>query len=63
MAAVRKLPNGKSEYVVEKHTRLFQICHPSLCPVFVVMVPEKELNSSERGEGGFGSTGTTGVTK
>ena len=46
-----------STYVVEKHSRLFQICHPSLCPVFVVLVPESELNSSERGEGGFGSTG------
>ena len=63
MAAVRKLPSEKSFYLVEKHTRLFQICHPSLCPVFVVLVPESELNSSERGDGGFGSTGTTGVTK
>lgn len=57
MAAVRKLPSDKDPYAVEKHTRLFQICHPSLCPVFVVLVPESELNSSERGEGGFGSTG------
>jgi|LauGreDrversion4_2_1035121.scaffolds.fasta_scaffold382830_2 dUTP pyrophosphatase len=63
MAAVRKLPSDQSEYVVNKHTRLFQICHPSLCPVFVVLVPESELNSSERGEGGFGSTGITGTTK
>ena len=64
-AALRKLPASGSqpEYVVEKHTRLFQVCHPSLCPVFVVIVPESELNSSERGEGGFGSTGVTGVTK
>lgn len=60
IAALRKLPEGGSatEYVVEKHTRLFQVCHPSLCPVFVVIVPESELNSSERGESGFGSTGT-----
>ena len=63
MAALRKLPSEKSFYLVEKHTRLFQICHPSLCPVFVVLVPESELNSSERGDGGFGSTGVTGVTK
>lgn len=64
IAAVRKLPteDGKA-YVVEKHTRLFQICHPSLCPVFVVLVPESELNTSERGDGGFGSTGISGVTK
>lgn len=65
IAAVRKLPHSgePATYVVEKHTRLFQICHPSLCPVFVVLVPESELNTSERGAGGFGSTGTTGATK
>jgi len=63
IAAVRKLPNDQPTYLVEKHTRLFQICHPTLCPIFVVLVPESELNSSERGEGGFGSTGVTGVAK
>ena len=64
IAALRKLPTDqKSTYTVEKHTRLFQICHSSLCPVFVVLVPESELNSSERGEGGFGSTGITGIAK
>lgn len=63
MAALRKLPmdNNVEPYKVEKHTRLFQICHPTLCPVFVVLVPESELNSSERGTGGFGSTGLIGV--
>ena len=61
IAAIRKLPSDSPEYVVEKHTRLFQICHPTLCPVFVVLVPESELNSSERGAGGFGSTGAKGV--
>jgi dUTP pyrophosphatase len=64
IGALRKLPTPDNpQYVIEKHTRLFQVCHPSLCPVFVVIVPETELNSSERGEGGFGSTGTTGVSK
>ena len=63
IAAIRKLPNDQPTYLVEKHTRLFQICHPTLCPIFVVLVPESELNSSERGEGGFGSTGVTGFTK
>jgi len=64
MAALRKLPlQNQNTYTVEKHTRLFQICHPSLCPVFVVLVSESELNSSERGEGGFGSTGAVGVAK
>ena len=59
LAAVRKLP-VVPEYKVEKHTRLFQICHPSLCPVFVVLVNESELSDSERGVGGFGSTGQIG---
>lgn len=60
IAAVRKFPQD-GPYVVEKHTRLFQICHSTLCPVFVVLVKESELNLSERGDGGFGSTGVTGA--
>ena len=44
-------------YVVEKNTRLAQICHPTLCPIYVVIVYENELSSTERGAGGFGSTG------
>jgi dUTP pyrophosphatase len=63
IAALRKLPSDQTTYVVEKNTRLFQICHSSLCPIFVVLVSESELNSSERGEGGFGSTGAIGITK
>jgi len=63
IAALRKLPFDKPAYVVEKNARLFQICHPSLCPVFVVLVRESELNLSERGDGGFGSTGAVGVAK
>ncbi len=65
MAALRKLPmdSNTEPYKVEKHTRLFQICHPTLCPIFVVLVSESELNSSERGTGGFGSTGVIGVSK
>jgi dUTP pyrophosphatase len=57
IAAVRKLPSDEPEYTVEAGTRLFQICHASLCPVYVVLVSESELKQSERGTGGFGSTG------
>jgi len=46
-----------SEFVVEKETRLLQICHPTLCPVYAILVEEEELSTTERGEGGFGSTG------
>ncbi len=49
--------NDNDSYIVEKHTRLLQVCHPSLCPIYVVMVNEDELTNTERGEGGFGSTG------
>jgi len=45
------------EYVVEEHTRLLQVCHPSLCPIYVVLSNENELSSTARAEGGFGSTG------
>ena len=49
-------------YNVEKYTRLLQICHPSLCPIYVEMVDnEEDLSTTERGEGGFGSTGITGA--
>ena len=56
ISAFRNLSD--SEYVIEKHTRLMQICAPDLSPIFVVMVGEDELTQSERGAGGFGSTGT-----
>uniref|UniRef100_A0A6C0D5Q9 Uncharacterized protein n=1 Tax=viral metagenome TaxID=1070528 RepID=A0A6C0D5Q9_9ZZZZ len=44
-------------YVVEKDTRLVQLCHPTLCPIFVLLVDEPALTTTERGTGGFGSTG------
>jgi dUTP pyrophosphatase len=44
-------------YVVEKHTRLLQITVPTLQPVLVILVDEDDLSNTERGEGGFGSTG------
>jgi dUTP pyrophosphatase len=50
-----------SKYKVEKHTRLLQICHPSLCPIVVKMVSEGELSITARGSDGFGSTGKIGL--
>jgi len=58
MAAFRSFQPG---YLVEKHTRLLQICHPSLCKIFVVMVGENDLSNTSRGDGGFGSTGLKGI--
>jgi len=60
IGAFRWMPHADNEektYTVEQNTRLVQICHPTLCPVYVVMVSENDLSSSERGAGGFGSTG------
>ena len=61
MGAFRWLPHNiesSSEYSVTKHTRLLQICHPSLCPIIVELIEnEDELSSTERGDGAFGSTG------
>jgi len=60
IGAFRWLRGGSASpeaYVVEKNTRLAQICHPTLCPIYVVIVYENELSSTERGAGGFGSTG------
>lgn len=55
MGAFRSLSQDK--YVVDKHSRLLQICHPSLCPIIVHLVNEDELTQTSRGSGGFGSTG------
>lgn len=44
-------------YTVSANSRLVQICDPTLKPIYVVIVDESELSSTERGEGGFGSTG------
>lgn len=47
------------EYVVEKYDRLLQICAPDLVPIVVEVVNTiDELGiQTERGDGGFGSTG------
>ena len=53
--------NNPNIYELVEHTRLFQICHPQLLPIYVVLVDESELSTTVRGSGGFGSTGTRGV--
>jgi dUTP pyrophosphatase len=57
IGAFRWLTKDALQYAVEKHTRLVQICHPSLCPIYVVLVDENQLSNTIRGDGGFGSTG------
>lgn len=60
IVAVRKCPqnvDGNGVFEIRKYERLFQITHPSLCRIFVVLVEENELSTTARGDGGFGSTG------
>lgn len=56
IGAFRSFQTNKS-YTVAKFTRLLQVCHPSLCPIYVILVEESDLVDTERGSGGFGSTG------
>jgi len=65
MAAFRWLNDpvlGHPSYPLQKHTRLLQICMPNLDPILVYLVEtESELSTTERGVGGFGSTGIIGI--
>jgi dUTP pyrophosphatase len=55
--------NQCDTYVVEKYTRLFQICMGNLEPFRVELVETVDaLSTTSRGAGGFGSTGLVGVT-
>jgi dUTP pyrophosphatase len=46
------------QYYVQKFQKIVQICHPLLCKINVVLLnDESKLTISNRGEGGFGSTG------
>ena len=46
-----------TSYNVEKDQRLVQVCSPDLKPFLVTLVDETFLSITERGTGGFGSTG------
>lgn len=57
IGAFRWLPSdGTTSYSVTQYTRLLQVCHPSLCPVYIQVVDNID-DTTERGNGGFGSTG------
>jgi dUTP pyrophosphatase len=48
--------NSDKDFIVKKGERYFQVCHPSLMPMKVNIVESVDMKT-ERGEGGFGSTG------
>lgn len=56
---LREICIGQSIYFIKKYDRLVQICAPSLSPIFVEIVDSiDELGEeTDRGTGGFGSTG------
>tara|TARA_Y100000389_G_scaffold204170_1_gene255348 strand:+ start:4794 stop:5318 length:525 start_codon:yes stop_codon:yes gene_type:complete len=47
---------SKEDYVIKEAQRLFQLCTGDLTPFYNVKIVE-DLDQTERGEGGFGSTG------
>ena len=53
LAKVRNM--SSDSYTVKKGTSLFQLCTPNLEPFEEIIFVDK-LNSTERGDGGFGST-------
>jgi dUTP pyrophosphatase len=57
IGAFRNLAGPENAYTIQKNTRILQVCHPELKPIYVKLVDESELSNTERGSGGFGSTG------
>jgi dUTP pyrophosphatase len=57
IGAFRNISCKQEPYVVEKYSRLLQICAPDLRPIMVELVGENFFETTERGDGGFGSTG------
>lgn len=57
IAALRYVPfeDTNMNFILEKNTRIVQICAPSLEPLTCKLV--ETLSETSRGEGGFGSTG------
>jgi dUTP pyrophosphatase len=50
---------SNNEYKISQFQRLTQICSPNITyPMYVKLVSNKELQKSDRGEKGFGSSGT-----
>lgn len=60
-SALRFLKKDADDYfMLERNTRITQICHPNFRPFKITLVNnEDELGNTTRGAGGFGSTGGT----
>ena len=49
--------DDEESYCVKGGTRLLQVCHPGLLPIIVEIANPSDLDTTDRGTGGFGSTG------
>ena len=56
IGVVDHIKGEENPYKLKKHNRLFQICAPNLHPIDHIVVVN-HLDQTERGDGGFGSTG------
>jgi len=56
IGAFRNIGSSES-YTVDKYSRLLQICAPDLRPIYVELVTKNFFEQTDRGSGGFGSTG------
>jgi dUTP pyrophosphatase len=55
---IAAVDNFGPQYTIKRGERLFQIVAPNLAPLKVVVLEDdEELSTTERGDGGFGSTG------
>lgn len=57
IGAFRNISGGPQSFLVEKHTRLLQICAPDLRPILIELVESSFFETTSRNNGGFGSTG------
>ena len=57
IGAFRNISGNSQPFVVEQYTRLLQICAPDLRPILIQLVDADFFEKTDRGEGGFGSTG------
>ena len=57
IGAFRNISGSSQPFVVEKHSRLLQICSPDLRPIIIQLVDVDFFETTVRNEGGFGSTG------
>jgi dUTP pyrophosphatase len=49
--------DSQSEFILQRDSRIVQLCASSEVPIYAQLIPIEELSESSRGENGFGSSG------